>query len=181
MVFGNKEKKEEERRAQQEAAALARQREQERLEAAKNLRQQKITQYLEDFHGTVRRTVTERGEAVLHREIYVPVDAQMNQFGPASGLDLQELNLLGAQGWAIEAVIPRTYGGFESYKISKTTAYGVSGWGKDEHKVGLGGHIVGVYALLSFSVTSANVDACESLIREIAQQSMPDELKQPIS
>lgn len=179
-MFGNKEKKEEQQRIKREAAEAAQQRENERLEAARAKRQQDVAEYLQRFHSRVRQAAVERGRAVLYKEVYIPVDAQMNQFGPASGLDLEEINSLGVEGWAVESVIPRTYGGFESYKISKTTAYGVSGWGKDEHKVGLGGHIVGVYALLSYVVTEANLVASERIIDNVAHESMPDELRTPV-
>lgn len=181
MVFGNKEKKEQQERESREAALRQEQAQQEAIAAAEAEREQAVAKFLGEFQATVNRSVADFGKSMLYRQIYVPVDAQMNQFGPASGLDLEQLNSLGTQGWKIESAIPRTYGGFESYKISKTTAYGVSGWGKDEHQVGLGGHIVGVYLILSYEITPTNLDASRDVITLVAEESLPDELRKVVT
>lgn len=188
MAFGNKEKKEQQRlqeeearRAKYEAQQAQRKREEERLQAAKAKQALDIEEFLTSFRDSVRDTVANVGAATLHRQIYIPVDAQMNQMVQPAGLDLKEVNDLGAKGWAVEAVIPRTYGGFEAYSISKTTAYGVSGWGKDEHKVGLGGHIVGVYVLLAYRVDASNLESSGDVIDLIAKASLPEKLTAPVS
>lgn len=181
MVFGNKQKKEEERQADAERRAEQERANQARLEAARSKREQDVAAFINDFVTGVGSSVRKYGSATLYKEIYVPVDAQMNEYGPASGLDLRDMNIHGAAGWSVVAVVPRTYGGFESYKISKTTAYGVSGWGKDEHKVGLGGHIVGVYAILSLTVTPENLEATQDVIKGLARESLPDRLTAPIT
>lgn len=180
MGFGNKEKKEQERQEQERRQAEAQAREAERLALAKDQREKDIQEFIAAFKVNVSNTVNSGTPAFLFKDIYIPVDAQMNEFGPASGLDLEAISLLGSQGWTVLSVVPRTYGGFESYKISKTTAYGVSGWGKDEHKVGLGGHIVGVYALLSYTVTQSNLNTSGPLIDMAARDSLPDSLRQPV-
>lgn len=180
MAFGNKEKKEQERQEQAQRAAEAQAKEAERLAQAKAQRENDIQEFITKFKMNVRNTVNSGTPVSLFRAEYIPVDAQMNEFGPASGLDLEAIGLLGSQGWTVISVVPRTYGGFESYKISKTTAYGVSGWGKDEHKVGLGGHIVGVYALLAYTVTQMNLDASGPQIEAAASESLPELLKQPL-
>jgi hypothetical protein len=177
MVFGSKEKKEQERlqreREQSEAAAASAL----RKEKAEAERAQLISEFVETFVERVEETVNSGTPVSLFRDVYIPVDAQMNAFGPPAGLDLVTINDLGSNGWRILGVVPRTYGGFRSYKISKTTAYGVSGWGKDEHQVGLGGHIVGVYALVEFTVSLANLATSRSVIESVAQESLPENLR----
>ena len=64
--------------------------------------------------------------------------------------------------------------------MSKTTAYGVSGYGKDTHQVGLGGHIVGVYALLHYAVTAENFDKSAEAIDIVATKNLPENLRPPI-
>jgi len=187
MVFGNKETREQARqdKEREQAEARTRQaeaqaRETDRLAKANVAREREIEQFISNFKVNLQGTVQAGTPVSLFKDVYIPVDAQMNQFGPPSGLDLEPINALGAQGWTVQGLIPRTYGGFESYKISKTTAYGVSGFGKDELKVGLGGHVVGVYALMTFTVTQLNLDTSGPLIDEAAKKLIPASLRQPV-
>ena len=180
-MFSNKEKREQEAREKAERESRAAAEKAERLRQAKERREQGISEFLAQFAARVEATVMSGTPVTLFRNLYLPVDAQMNTFGPPSGLDLSVLNSSATEGWSVVSVIPRTYGGFESYKISKTTAYGVSGWGKDEHKVGLGGHIVGVYALLSFTVNKENLEFSKNLIATIASESLPESLTTPVT
>ena len=184
MAFASKEKKEQERleearrrSARNRRQADAKAQELERAEQARVQREKDTQDFLAAFSQRIRNTVATGTSVSLFRELYIPVDAQMNEFGPPSGLGLDALNSLGTQGWSLVSVVPRTYGGFESYKVSKTTAYGVSGRGKDEHKVGLGGHVVGVYALLSYTVTQENLGASGDVIGLVAQESLPESLR----
>ena len=139
-----------------------------------------MTAFKAEFLSRVDETVRSGATAHLYWETYVPVDAQMNEFGPAAGLDLQTVNVWGRRGWEVQSVIPRTYGGFQSYKVSKTTAYGAHGWAKDTHQVGLGGHIVGVYALLHYAVTAENFDNASEAIDFVATENLPENLRSPI-
>lgn len=187
MVFGNKEKKEQKAREEAEARQAARERQmeaerlaQERWQAAEDKRKQDAEAFIEKYVGDVLRRVNGGIPVTFYRETYIPVDAQMNEFGPPDGLDLGVLNDLGLAGWTLESVVPRTYGGFQAYKVSKTTAYGVSGWGKDTHQVGLGGHIVGVYAVMSFSVTKENFGEIQDAIRQRATALLPESLAKPV-
>lgn len=158
-MFKGKEQKE--REEQERIAAEQRQ---------KESRDRKYAAHLESFRNNVRKSVTSGVPVHLYMDIYVPVDAQMNEFGPPTGLYLAQVNHWGMLGWDVVSVVPRTYGGFQSYKVSKTTAYGVSGWGKDTHQTGLGGHIVGVYVLMHYVVDSSNLDASDEAIDTAAKR-----------
>ena len=180
MVFGNKESREQARQDKEREQSEARAREADRLTKANATREQEIEQFISNFKINLESTVQSGTPVSLFKDVYIPVDAQMNQFRPPSGLDLEPISVLGAQGWTLQGLIQRTYGGFESYKISKSTAYGVSGFGKDEHKVGLGGHVVGVYALMTFTVTQLNLSTSSNLIVEAARNVIPSSLRQPV-
>lgn len=183
MVFGKKETSEQARQDKEryEAEARAVMAEAQVIKAQHLAKEkQEVEEFISNFKLNVQSTVQSGTPVSLFKDVYIPVDAQMNQFGPPSGLDLEPINALGAQGWTLQGLIPRTYGGFESYKITKTTAYGVSGFGKDEHKVGLGGHVVGVYALMTFTVTQLNLDTSGPLIDEAAKKLIPGSLRQPV-
>lgn len=175
-MFKGKEEKEREERQKREAAAQERQRKQQEHDRAKQAQQQKIEKFFSDYRSLVRSTVESGSSAHLFKEIYVPVDAQMNELGPASGLYLSQVNYWGRAGWEVISVIPRTYGGYQVYKVTKSTAYGVSGWGKDTHQAGLGGHVVGVYVLMQYTVTRDNFEKSLQVIDEVAKEDMPEEL-----
>lgn len=180
MVFKSKEAKEAERLQKQVAADQAADQERQRLVQAKARREADISAYFDSFATCVAETVKNAGASHLYFEVYVPVDAQMNTFGPAEGLDMSQVNTWGARGWEVVSAVPRTYGGFQSYQVSKTTSYGVSGWGKDTHQVGLGGHVVGVYLLMHRKITAATLEASSEEIRRVAEHNMPDSLRQPV-
>lgn len=123
----------------------------------------------ESFAAEVAERVDQVGSVTLFHEVYLNVDAQMNAVESPAGLDLFALNDLGLQGWTVVSTIPRTYGGFQSYKVSKTTAYGIGSVMKDQHQVGLGGHVIGVYVLLSYTVTQSNLAASTEAIQMVAR------------
>jgi hypothetical protein len=124
----------------------------------------------------VRQTVDAGGTAYLYAQRYLTVDAQMNQMGSPTGLDIRFINKFTSDGWKVDAIIPRTYGGMKSYKTSKTNAYGLGTFGSDTHQVGLGGHVIGVYVLLSLAVSKATVERYRDTVQQVAKVSLPDEL-----
>ena len=187
MVLGNKEKKQAQLQRQADhhrrVAAAQAEREaeaQDRLQKAREERDIAVMTFKAEFLSRVDETVRSGATAHLYWETYVPVDAQMNRFGPAAGLDLQTVNDWGRRGWEVQGVIPRTYGGFQTYKVDKTASFGTFNPGQDTHQVGLGGHIVGVYALLHYAVTAENFDKAAEAIDFVATKNLPENLRRPI-
>ena len=87
----------------------------------------------------------------LFQRIYCPVDSLVNNEDLANDFRLEAVEQLGADGWQIVGIVPRTIG-----VGLKNTSYGnTSGttWG-----AGMGGNVAGVYVLLQLNVTLANVN-----------------------
>jgi hypothetical protein len=175
-MFTSKSKKEEQLAARKVAEAEEVRIKNEKLQRIENERQEKIREFKENFKKKIENSVDLSGSAQIFHQIYLPVDAQMNQMEDAMGLDLRDLNRWGISGWQVISVIPRTYGGFQSYKVSKTNAYGMATFGKDVHQSGLGGHVIGVYVVLGLSINKNNLDNLEGDIDWIAEESIPDSL-----
>lgn len=87
----------------------------------------------------------------LFQRIYCRVDSRINDEDLANNFQLGAVEELGADGWQIVGIVPRTIG-----VGLKNTSYGnTSGttWG-----AGMGGNVAGVYVLLQLNVTLANVN-----------------------
>jgi len=111
------------------------------------------------------------GTAHLYRWMHLDVDSMMDASEAAQGLDLFEMNMLGAAGWEIVATVPRTYSGSQTYvakgRASLASAmYGVGVPHNSVQKVSLSGNVVGAYLLLRLEISSATRVFQERTIRE---------------
>ena len=87
----------------------------------------------------------------LFQRIYCRVDSRINDEDLATGFHLGDVEQLGADGWQIVGIVPRTIG-ISLTNISSGSIHGTT-WG-----AGMGGNVAGVYVLLQLNVTLANVN-----------------------
>ena len=94
----------------------------------------------------------------LFQRIYCPVDSLVNNEDLANDFRLEAVEQLGADGWQIVGIVPRTIGiglknrRFYFFGIKFVEQIGAI-WGG-----GIGGNVAGVYVLLQLNVTLANVN-----------------------
>ncbi len=113
-----------------------------------------IEQQVAEFTGKLSNDVP----IYLFQRIYCPVDSRVHDEDLADGFYLEDMEELGADGWQIVGIVPRTIG-----VGLKNTSYGnTSGttWG-----AGMGGNVAGVYVLLQLNVTLANVNRLTPTIK----------------
>jgi hypothetical protein len=94
----------------------------------------------------------------LFQRIYCPVDSRVHDEDLADGFYLEDMEELGADGWQIVGIVPRTIGiGLKNTSYGNTS--GIT-WG-----AGMGGNVAGVYVLLQLNVTLANVNRLTPTIK----------------
>jgi hypothetical protein len=125
-----------------------------------------INQRVADFAATL----TNEAPRYLVQQVYRPVDSVIEDDHLASQFVLGEVELLGAYGWQIVGIIPRTVG-TALKNISFGSTNGTT-WG-----AGMGGNIAGVYVLMQLAVTKSNYDAVLPSIRmHFGMKYRPEEL-----
>jgi hypothetical protein len=115
---------------------------------------EKRVAYVEACRRRIEATMASSRPAYLFEFAYVPVDSTVQ--GVAVGtFNMQEVRELGWDGWDLVAVIPKT----EGHGLSNTAGGSNSSWGG-----GMGGNVVGVYAVLRYSLTQRDsAEAAEVL------------------
>jgi hypothetical protein len=95
----------------------------------------------------------------LYQRVFRPVDSNVDKALLAPSFTLDKVEELGAQGWQLVGIVPRTVG----VALTNVSIGSVSGnsWG-----AGMGGNIDGVYMVMQLTVTVENIDSLRSTIGE---------------
>jgi hypothetical protein len=123
--------------------------EEDRLRAQ---RQQRETKRREEIDSYFRETTEaliggSMHSRYLYKTAYVQVDSLLlNEQLP---LSFESVFYEGLNGWKIESVIPRTFGMSLENK---------DGYGNVSFAGGIGGHVVGAHVLMSFELTTDNIE-----------------------
>lgn len=97
----------------------------------------------------LKRRIVAGERVFLYESVYLDVDSRVVDEVVCQGFSLGLLHKLGIEGWEVVSAIPRTVGIALTNRSYGSTA-GES-WG-----AGVGGNVVGVYAVVRLAATTAN-------------------------
>lgn len=105
--------------------------------------QQTIDRRIEEIRNILEQT----NQYTLYVKHYLPVDAQVETVTTADVFDVEPLNVYGAAGWRLVSFVPKTLGLGLTNEANNLTS--TKSWGG-----GIGGNVIGVYAVLELVVTT---------------------------
>lgn len=136
-------------RAEAERTRAIDEEDRQRREAAE--RERHIRQQVAGIIAAMRNRLEAGQPVFLYDTVYIPVDSILLDKPLNEGFDIPELRSLGAMGWEVMQVIPRTIGiGLENMSIGSTTG---KTWGG-----GSGGNVVGVRIIIKKSLSLADIN-----------------------
>ena len=138
--------------------------------AYSTLRMQEYTDWMQhtiDRRIEEIRTILEQtNQYTLYVKHYLPVDARVETVTTADEFDVEPLNVYGAAGWRLVSFVPKTLGlGLtnEANNLMSTKSWGG----------GIGGNVIGVYAVLELVVTTETLQFARTGLEYSIRQTNP--------
>lgn len=141
------------------------------------------TQRMYEYNAWMQQTIDRRIEEIrtileqtnqytLYVKHYLPVDAQVETVTTADVFDVEPLNVYGAAGWRLVSFVPKTLGLGLTNEANNLTS--TKSWGG-----GIGGNVIGVYAVLELVVTTETLRFARTGLEYSIRQTNPPPTSTP--
>jgi len=134
------------------------------------LRMQEYSTWMEEIVdrriAEIRTNLEQTNQYTLYVKHYLPIDAQIETVTTADTFDVEPLNVYGASGWRLVSFVPKTVGIGLTNEANNLTS--TKSWGG-----GIGGNVIGVYAVLELVVTTATLKYARTGLEHSIRQMNP--------
>jgi hypothetical protein len=140
------------------------------LESDTTLRMQEYSTWMQEVVdrriAEIRTNLEQTNQYTLFIKHYLPVDAQIETLTSSDTFDVEPLNVYGAAGWRLVSFVPKTVGIGLTNTANNLTS--TKSWGG-----GIGGNVIGVYAVLELVVTTETLKYARTGLEHSLRQTNP--------